>query len=155
MATKRPISRLFTQRSTPALCRRRYHSYDHPAPASPFNKVETDILTASFPYVSTHGFTAKALALGAKDAGYIDASVNLFPKGAFSLVQWHLLQERLALAEKSGRLDREQKEDTNAKPLGVAAKVKWLTWERLMGNKEVIHQWQEVNKSTVLRISTL
>jgi hypothetical protein len=30
------------------------------------------------------------------------------------------------------------------KPMGVGAKVKELTWRRLMANEAIIHRWQEV-----------
>jgi ubiquinone biosynthesis protein COQ9 len=49
--------------------------------------------------------------------------------------------QRLALARLQESLDAEENE---GKKLGVGAKVKKLTWERLMANKEVIHRWQEV-----------
>ena len=34
--------------------------------------------------------------------------------------------------------------DGKGKVMGVGGKVKALTWQRLMGNREVVHRWQEV-----------
>ncbi|KAG4443138.1 hypothetical protein IFR05_001370 [Cadophora sp. M221] len=118
---------------------RNYHSYEHPSPSGPFNTVETSILSASIPHIPSHGFTSTTLSLGAKDAGYTDASTNLFPNGAFSLVHYHLVTQRLGLATKTHVLNVEEGE----RPMGTGAKVKALTWERLMANREVIHRWQE------------
>jgi len=115
-----------------------YHAYDRPPPPGPFTPTETAILSAALPHVPTHGFTPTTLALGAKDAGYVDASINLFPRGAFALVQYHLVTQRLALARHAQLLV-----DQAEKPLGIAARVKALTWYRLMQNKDIIHRWQE------------
>jgi ubiquinone biosynthesis protein COQ9 len=121
--------------------KRLYHSYDHPPPPGPFNAVETSILSACIPYIPSNGFTHTTLSLGAKDTGYIDASTNLFPSGSFSLVHYHLYTQRLRLAQHKHILEQSTPEE---EPLGVGAKVKALTWERLMGNKEIVHRWQEV-----------
>jgi ubiquinone biosynthesis protein COQ9 len=143
MATKRILTRSIAKRNTPLLSSRRpYHSYDHPPPPSQFNEVESSILSAAALHIPTHGFTNTTLALGAKDVGYIDASVNLFPKGAFTLVHWYLVRERLALAGRLQRIEELQKND--GRKVGVGGKVNVLTWERLMANKEIIHRWQEV-----------
>ena len=131
-----PSSSRCTSISTP----RSYHSYDHPPPPGPFNPIEISILSASLPHIPSHGFTHTTLALGAKDAGYIDASTNLFPKGAFSLVHYHLVTQRLGLADKTHVCEVEE----GQRLMGVGRKVKALTWERLMANREVIHRWQEV-----------
>lgn len=125
----------------PRSCSRPYHSYDHPPPPGPFNAVEEPILAAAIPHVPSHGFTYTSLSLGAKTAGYIDASTNLFPRGSFSLVHYHLYTKRVCLAQHKDILEPL---DAGNKPLGTAAKVKALTWERLMGNREIIHRWQEV-----------
>jgi len=121
---------------------RSYHSYDHPPPPGPFTPTETSILDAALPHIPTCGFTHTTLSIGASDAGYIDASTNLFPNGAFSLVQYHLYTQRLALAKHQHILSPSLEE--GQKPVGIGAKVKALTWERLRGNREVIHRWQEV-----------
>ncbi|KAH8661385.1 COQ9-domain-containing protein [Tricladium varicosporioides] len=117
-----------------------YHSYTHPPPPGPFAEIERSILSASIPYIPSHGFTHTTLSLGAKDAGYIDASTNLFPNGAFSLVHYHLVTQRLDLAK---HVEGLEKPDSNGKVMGTGGKVRVLTWERLMANREVIHRWQE------------
>lgn len=120
--------------------RRNFHSYDHPAPPTPFSPAERAILTAAYAHVPEHGFSHEALALGARDAGYLDISTNLLPDGVFSLVQWHMVAQREALAGRVHALfSREER-------LGVGQKVEALVWERLMGNAAVIGRWQEVRK---------
>src|SRR4051812_21647016 len=79
---------------------RSYHSYDRPttdAEISPFPPTESKILRAALPHVPEHGFTLSTLSLGAQEVGYIPAAINLFPRGAFSLVHYHLYTQRLAL----------------------------------------------------------
>lgn len=92
------------------------------------------------------GFTQEALALGARDAGYLDISTSVLPDGAFSLVQWHLVSRREALAARAGVLLGGAEGE---RPLGVGRKVELLAWERLLGNTPVIGRLQEV--SQVLR----
>jgi len=140
MGSKLRILRLRPFQTTPLA--RSYHSYDHPPPPGPFNVAETTILSSSIPHIPSHGFTHTSLSLGAKDAGYIDASTNLFPSGAFSLVHYHLYTQRTGLAEHKHILEPAS---TDAEAMRVGPKVKALTWERLMGNKEIIHRWQEVS----------
>lgn len=89
----------------------------------------------------THGFTKEALALGARDAGYLDISTNLLPDGVFSLVRWHLVSQREALAARAAELFGDGSEGT---VVGVGRKIEALTWARLMGNRDVIGRWQEV-----------
>ncbi|KAF8866080.1 ubiquinone biosynthesis protein COQ9 [Acephala macrosclerotiorum] len=139
MAARTLLPRIRSLPARAPILTRNYHSYDHPPPPGPFSSTETSILSASLPHIPSHGFTLTSLSLGAKDAGYIDASTNLFPQGPFALVHYHLLTQRLGLAEKTDILERA----VGAKPLGTGAKVKKLTWERLMGNKQVVHRWQE------------
>ncbi|KAE9369463.1 ubiquinone biosynthesis protein COQ9 [Stipitochalara longipes BDJ] len=120
---------------------RPYHSYDHPPPPGPFTPAESSILEAAIPHIPTHGFKHATLSIGASEAGYIDASTNLFPNGAFSLVHYHLYTQRLALAKHQHILSPPLRE--GEKPIGIGWKVKALTWERLMGNKNIVHRWQE------------
>ncbi|KAL3418052.1 rpsU-divergently transcribed protein [Phlyctema vagabunda] len=108
--------------------------------AGTFNHIETTILEASIPHVPAHGFTQTTLSMGARDSGYLDASVNIFPRGAFSLVHFHLVQQRLALGQASQLLE---KSNADQKPLGTGARVKALTWARLLGNADIVHRWQE------------
>ncbi|KAI0424933.1 ubiquinone biosynthesis protein COQ9 [Xylaria sp. FL1042] len=138
MAPSRALTRLVVLRRVQSVAVRRYHSYDHPAPAGVFNASEQAILAAAYKHVPEHGFTQHALSLGARDAGYLDISTNLVPEGPFSLIQFHLVTQREALAPQR---DVVFSEDANLST--VPARVERLTWERLLGNKEVNHQWQE------------
>ena len=114
---------------------RQYHSYEHES-APPFTSTENAILSAGLSHVPTEGFTIDALANGARDVGYRDISVNLFPSGAFALVQHHLVTQRLALGH-----DRSPKTKEGH---GLAENIKELALKRLKGNKAIIHRWQEV-----------
>jgi ubiquinone biosynthesis protein COQ9 len=118
-----------------------YHSYEHDSPPGPYSKTEDAILLASMHHVPNHGFTEKALALGAKDSGYLDVSINLFPRRAFELVNYHLVSQRGALKD---RLDFTELERDAGKSLGVGTKIRMLAWKRLMANSKIIHRWQEV-----------
>jgi ubiquinone biosynthesis protein COQ9 len=126
---------------------RSYHSYDRPttdAETSPFPPTESKILRAALPHVPEHGFTLSTLSLGAQDVGYIPAAINLFPKGAFSLVHYHLYTQRLALKNHKELIVPPADVAGQEPPKGVGRRVKALAWERLMGNREVIHKLQEV-----------
>ena len=112
---------------------RTYFSQHHSDPA-PFPPVQDTILSAALKRVPEHGFTNQALTLGAKDAGYLDVSVQLFPRGVFDLILYHLVSQRLAL-KKNVQFPEDVK-------LGVGRKVKTLTMTRLRANKDIIHQWQ-------------
>ena len=117
---------------------RSYHSEHHPE-LPPFLPVQTAILSASLNRVPECGFSSQALSLGAKDAGYLEVSVQLFPRGVYDLINFHLVTQRLALK------DRVQfPVDTK---LGIGKKVRVLTLERLKANKDIIHQWQAVSRS--------
>lgn len=87
-------------------------------------------------HVPKLGFCEEALIQGAKDAGYLEASVQLFPRGVFDLINYHLVTQRLALKDKVKFPEGLQ--------LGLGAKVKTLTMARLRGNAEIIKQWQGV-----------
>lgn len=113
---------------------RTYYSYEHD-PTPPFTPAESSILSAALIHVPHHGFTASALTLGARDAGYPDVSTNLFPRGPFDLIHYHLVTQRLALGT--------QIQFPDAK-MGVGARVRALALQRLRANKAVIHRWQEV-----------
>lgn len=112
---------------------RSYFSQHHPDPP-PFPPIQDSILSAALKRVPEHGFTQHALTLGAKDAGYLDVSVQLFPRGVFDLITYYLVTRRLALKD-----DVQFPEDVK---LGVGRKVKTLTITRLRANKDIIHQWQ-------------
>ncbi|KAI0467244.1 ubiquinone biosynthesis protein COQ9 [Xylaria cf. heliscus] len=145
MAPSRALARLtLLRRARQATLRRPYHSYDHPAPARVFHAHEQAILAAAYRHVSEHGFTQHALSLGARDAGYLDVSTNLLSEGPFSLIRYHLVTQREALAPRREAIfaDADAGAAAAAATL-VPARVERLTWERLLGNREVNHRWQE------------
>ncbi|CAD0095511.1 unnamed protein product, partial [Aureobasidium mustum] len=125
-----------TRKLLPRLSTRTYYSYETPLPP-PYPPTETAILSAALPHVPTLGWTKLSLRQGARDAGYLDVSTNLFPKAEFELVLYHLRTQRLGLK------DRVQFPEEAA--LGVTSKVRSLIMERLRGNVEVGVQgrWQE------------
>ena len=129
-----PLSLLQARRE---LCRS-YHSEHHPE-SPPFPPVQTAILSAALSRVPEYGFSSHAISLGAKDAGYLEVSVQLFPQGVYDLIKFYLVTQRLALK------DRVQL-PTDAK-LCVGKRVRVLTLERLKANKDIIHQWQGVSRS--------
>ncbi|KAI9797899.1 MAG: Ubiquinone biosynthesis protein coq9, mitochondrial [Piccolia ochrophora] len=121
---------------------RSYHSYERPNPAPPFGPTEDAILSSSLRHVPKHGFTETSLSMGARDAGYLDVSINLFPSGAFDLIKYHLVTQRLALAERA-RVATERPRDNGGGELSVAAKIRLLAVERLKANGPIIDRWQE------------
>ncbi|TRX88573.1 hypothetical protein FHL15_010524 [Xylaria flabelliformis] len=139
MAPSRALARLtLLRRAQQTALRRPYHSYDHPAPTGIFNAHEQAILSAAYKHVPEHGFTAQSLSLGARDAGYLDVSTNLFSEGPFSLIRYHLVTQREALAPRREAILADVTAST-----AVPARVERLTWERLLGNRDVNHRWQE------------
>ena len=114
-------------------CSRSYHSYEHEAPP-PFTPTQDAILSAALAHVPTHGFTTTALTQGARDAGYLDISTNLFPTGAFSIVNYHLVTQRLALAKHTPSLQPQT---------DITARIRSLALHRLHANKPIVHRWQE------------
>ncbi|EJT75295.1 hypothetical protein GGTG_05232 [Gaeumannomyces tritici R3-111a-1] len=79
----------------------------------PFSATEAAILAAAYAHVPAHGFTARALALGARDAGYPPRARELSPTAA-------------AVTQDE-----------------VNARAEALAWERLLLNTPVIGRWQE------------
>ena len=114
---------------------RTYYSHHHPEPA-PFPPSQDTILSAALRRVPEYGFTERALSVGAKDAGYLDVSVQLFPRGVFDLVNYHLVTQRLAL--------RNTVQFDEGSSLGIGRKIKTLTMARLRANKDVVRHWQQV-----------
>ncbi|KAF2687813.1 ubiquinone biosynthesis protein COQ9 [Lentithecium fluviatile CBS 122367] len=115
-----------------------YHSHEHTQPP-PFLPAESAILSAAIAHVPHYGFTVDALKLGARDAGYLDVSTNILPRGVFDLVNYHLVTQRLALKDTvqfpSG--------GEQGKRLGLGGKVRTLALARLRANEPVIHRLQE------------
>ncbi|KAF2088671.1 ubiquinone biosynthesis protein COQ9 [Saccharata proteae CBS 121410] len=118
---------------------RPYHSYEYSQP-DPYPAAESAILSSAIAHVPDHGFTSTSLQLGARDAGYLAASTNLFPRGVFDLIQYHLVIRRLALRDS---VQFPEDGMVNGRKLGVGAKVRLLTLERLRANQPIIHRWQE------------
>ena len=116
-----------------------YHSYDYAQPP-PFPPAESAILSSAYAHVPNHGFTIDALKLGARDAGYLDVSTNLLPRGVFDLINYHLVTQRLALQNNVQFPDQAE----SGRKMGIGAKVRTLTLARLRANESVIHRWQEV-----------
>ena len=142
-----PLASLFLTSSIPRTCpqlkkhttsprTRNYYSYEHES-TPPFTDAESSILSAALTHVSTHGFSSSALTQGARDAGYLDVSTSLFPRGAFDLINYYLVTQRLALGT------RIQFPEAS---MSVGAKVRALALHRLQANKSIIHQWQEVRE---------
>lgn len=144
MATKN-VSRLVTgvqrvaSRSVPPFnCKyRQFHSYHHRYSPN-LNAAPETILAAAYKHVPETGFTQKSILLGARDLGFLDISSSILHEGPFSLINYHLVQQRLSLGENSKLL-----KDTGSQSSSDERLVE-LTWARLLANKEVIHQWQEV-----------
>ena len=148
-----------TQR-TPLILRRSYHSTLHPRlPDHEYTNSQTAILTAALPHIQTHGFTATALTLGARDAGFLDVSVQLLPRGEFDLILFWLASRRGLLRGKveEGGLFRlfaaEKGKDVHE--LSVEERVRGLLLERLRMNKEVKDVWQDVSFFGCRRVRSL
>ena len=97
-----------------------------------YTPLQHKILSTALNFVPTLGFTAQTLTEGAKKAGYLDITHNLFPLGPWSLVEYHLVTQREALSSVS--LDEG----------GVGKTIRKLCIERLKGNTDIIGRWQEV-----------
>ena len=100
-------------------------------------------------HVPDHGFTQTSLKLGAQDAGYLPVSVNLFRRGAFDLINYHLVTQRLSLKDNS-RLQSSLEQST-PQP-GIGARVSELVLARLLANQPTIHRWQDVRHRPVFRV---
>ncbi|KIH89111.1 ubiquinone biosynthesis protein mitochondrial precursor [Sporothrix brasiliensis 5110] len=126
---------------------RAFHSFDHPneTPSQDrFSDAENAILTAAARHIPTHGFTEHTVALGVYDAGYPAISINILPDGVFSLVRWHLMNQRTNLATRCREiLGEAPPDDVVLAPAEVASRAERIIWGRLLGNKDVVGRWQE------------
>ncbi|KAE8144515.1 COQ9-domain-containing protein [Aspergillus avenaceus] len=121
---------------------RKYHSEHHPElPPHEYTNSQTAILSAALRHVPAHGFTRDALTLGARDTGFLDVSVQLFPRGEFDLILFWLASRRglLRASVEDGLFET----DTRGQRLSVAEKTKLLIMERLRMNTDIRHQWQD------------
>ena len=128
-----------------------YYSSAFSTPPS-YPQPESAILSAALARVPAHGFTQQALSLGAKDAGYLEVSANLFPRAEFEIVLYHLVQERSRLGE---RAQFPEDVDGGGK-LGIGQKLQSLLVERLRANVDagVDGRWGEVRLPREERIFT-
>lgn len=129
-------------RTRSLLTRRYFQSYEHPPSSAHLNAVEESILCAAYRHVPAHGFSQKALNIGAREAGYLDISPSVLSDGIFSLIRYHLVTQRLGL----GMTSRTQSgtSDVTAPKEDVSSRLAGITWNRLIANKDIIHQWQDV-----------
>lgn len=127
---------VFPRRLAGPLRNRTYHSVYHPD-ASPFPPIQTQILTSALQHVSRLGFSQDAILAGAKEHSYREATLNLFPRGAFDLINFYLVTQRLELK------DRVQFPPDSK--LGLTQKVQTLTWARLQANVDhgIVGHWQD------------
>ncbi|RAH84531.1 ubiquinone biosynthesis protein COQ9 [Aspergillus japonicus CBS 114.51] len=125
---------------------RTYHSDHHPTPPHDYTNSQTTILSAALHHVPTHGFSRNALTLGARDAGFLDVSVQLLPRGEFDLILFWLASRRGLLRSKV-ESDGLFSATTTTYPSGavrsVDDKIQILLMERLRMNAEVKDQWQD------------
>ncbi|RAL09593.1 uncharacterized protein BO97DRAFT_395861 [Aspergillus homomorphus CBS 101889] len=130
-------------RSTPQTPRshaRTYHSEHHPSQPHEYTNSQTTILSAALHHVPTHGFTRNALTLGARDAGFLDVSVQLLPRGEFDLILFWLASRRGLLRSK---VESDGLLAGSGSVLSVDEKIQVLLMERLRLNVEVREQWQD------------
>ncbi|KAI9658730.1 MAG: Ubiquinone biosynthesis protein coq9, mitochondrial [Bathelium mastoideum] len=133
------------------LPRRHYHSPFFAPPPAPYPASEAAILAASIDHVPSLGFTSHALGRGARDAGYLEVSAQLFPRGAFEMVVFHLGRERGRLAERMNAWEEEGNGEGEGKTKrvegesGVRGRVRKLVVERLRANVRagVAGRWGE------------
>ncbi len=139
--------------------RRCFHSYEREPPPGPYGPIESQILSAATRHVPEYGFTETALVRGARDVRYLDASINLFPRGVFDLIHHYLVTRREALKDEVADQAGEGHESSNAGGYGnsqrnnvqqdrgpseVRRALVRLARARLMANRPVIHRWHEV-----------
>ncbi|KAJ5179274.1 hypothetical protein N7492_002484 [Penicillium capsulatum] len=127
---------------------RPYHSDLHPRlPDHEYTNSQTAILAAALRHVPVHGFTPASLTLGARDAGFLDVSVQLLPRGEFDLILFWLASRRGLLrgkVEEGALLQRIAAErGREAHELTVEEKTKILILERLRMNGEIKGHWQD------------
>lgn len=117
----------------PSSLRCLYHSYEH-APAEVYQPAERAILTSAMTHVPNLGFTLAALQKGATETGHLEITHNLFPRGAFDLIQFHLHRERLGLQHKKG---------SEWETIGTGKKIQRLCTARLRANEPYIQHMQD------------
>ncbi|OJD19729.1 rpsU-divergently transcribed protein [Emergomyces pasteurianus Ep9510] len=130
------------------LLSRPYHSSFHPTaepPADTYTPEQSAILSAAVNHIPEHGFTTHSLTLGAREAGYLDVSLQLFHHGGeIELITYWLRSRRAMLRRKaeSGELFGKP-ELGEVRGLSVEERVVVLILERLKMNEEIIEHWQD------------
>ncbi|KAJ5082846.1 hypothetical protein N7532_011889 [Penicillium argentinense] len=127
---------------------RPYHSTLHPRlPEHEYTNSQTAILTAALHHIPAHGFTLEALTLGARDAGFLDVSVQLLPRAEFDLILFWLASRRGILRSRveEAALFTKRAAGSGRDPasLSVEEKTKILIAERLRMNTEIKAHWQD------------
>ncbi|EER44134.1 ubiquinone biosynthesis protein COQ9 [Histoplasma capsulatum H143] len=114
-------------------------------PADAYTPEQSAILSAAVNHIPEFGFTTRSLTLGARDAGYLDVSLQLFPDGGeMNLITYWLRSRRGMLRQKtkSGELFG-MSEAGEIGGLSVEETVLILILERLKMNEEIIEHWQD------------
>ncbi|KAF3915675.1 hypothetical protein AA313_de0203849 [Arthrobotrys entomopaga] len=135
-----PASQFFNNHGMNQL--RLNHGQSSTISSTPYTPEQGAILSAALSHVPTQGFSDSALLMGVKDAGYLDVTTNLFPRGAFDIVMYHLVTQREHL---NGYANSEEWKDLEASSqrFGASDKIRALCIERLRQNKPIIHRWPE------------
>ncbi|EEH09106.1 ubiquinone biosynthesis protein COQ9 [Histoplasma capsulatum G186AR] len=118
---------------------------NHEPPADTYTPEQSAILSAAVNHIPEVGFTTRSLTLGARDAGYLDVSLQLFPDGGeMNLITYWLRSRRGMLRQKtkSGELFG-MSGAGEIGGLSVEEKVLILILERLKMNEEIIEHWQD------------
>lgn len=119
-----------------------YHSDSSPSSSPPptsHSSAEHEILTAAMRHVPAHGFTQQTLAKGAESAGYLPTSLALLPRGAFELVMFHLVGQRLGLKDQLAWHQRSEGGSyAGDAPKELQARIRQTILTRLHGNTAVI-----------------
>ncbi|EEP80629.1 conserved hypothetical protein [Uncinocarpus reesii 1704] len=131
-----------------SLSPRSYHSEFHPdPPADSYTPEQSAILSAALTYIPEHGFSTKSVVLGAREAGYLDVSLQLFPRGGeLELVIFWLASRRGLLKQlvESGEVFADKGgPGLSASRSDVDQRVKALIIERLKMNQGIIQHWQD------------
>ncbi|KAJ6017586.1 hypothetical protein N7451_000965 [Penicillium sp. IBT 35674x] len=119
--------------------RRPYHSTLHPTlPVHEYTNSQIAILEASLAHTPVHGFSNTSILLGARDAGFLDVSIQLLPNGEYDLILFWLASRRglLRAAVESGEIQFPAGQD-------VQSKIKTLIMKRMKMNEEIRGQWSD------------
>lgn len=92
------------------------------------------ILDAALLHVREHGWTVESIKRGAADAGYIEATHSMYPRGAFALLQHHFDTARLALVDGEAAFKAEQ---------GTGRRIRALCQARLRRNESYVDRLQD------------